>query len=64
MRYSLTVTLNYPTYTKEAPFAELSQNQMMEIAQNYLNDPELTSAIFTVVPLRYDDLIRKEVSDD
>lgn len=58
MKYSLTVTLNYPTYSKEAPFAELSQNQMMEVAQDYLANPELTSAVFTVVP------IRKEVSDD
>ena len=52
MRYSLTVTLNYPNETKEAPFAKLTQRQMMEIAQDYLNDPELTSAIFTVVVLR------------
>ena len=58
MKYSLTVTLNYPTSTKELPFAELSQNQMMEIAQDYLADPELTSAIFTVVPLNSEGSLR------
>jgi hypothetical protein len=49
--YYLTVTLNYSTYTKEVslPDTPLSQRQMMEIAQGYLNDPDLTSAIFTVV---------------
>lgn len=51
MKYSLTVTLNYPSHTKEAPFASLSQRQMMEIASEYLSDPELTSVVFTVVPL-------------
>ena len=58
MKYSLVVKLNYSTYTKEVSLidAELSQRQLMEIAQDYLSDPELTSAVFTVTPVghRYD----------
>jgi hypothetical protein len=52
MKYSLVVTLNYPSFVKEATFSELSQNQMYEIAQGYLNDPEITSVMFVVVPLK------------
>jgi hypothetical protein len=52
MKYSLHITLNYSDFVKEANFSQLSQNQMFEIAQEYLYDPDLTSAIFTVVPLR------------
>jgi hypothetical protein len=48
MRYSLTVTLNYPSDSKEATFSRLTQRQMFEISQDYLNDPELTSAVFVV----------------
>jgi hypothetical protein len=54
MKYSLQVTLNYHAYVKERSFSELSQNQMYEIAQGYLNDPEITSVIFVVVPIRED----------
>jgi len=62
MKYSLKAELTYLTYAKEASFvdARFSQRQMMEIAQDYLNDPELTSAVFTVIRQP----IRKEVSDD
>ena len=52
MRYSLTVTLNYPNLEKEAKFSRLTQRQMFEIAQDYLNDPELTSAIFVVAVIK------------
>jgi hypothetical protein len=53
MRYSLTVTLNYPNvFEREAKFSRLTQRQMFEIAQDYLNDPELTSAIFVVAVIK------------
>jgi hypothetical protein len=52
MRYSLQVTLNYSAHSTEAEFSRLSQRQMFEISQDYLNDPELTSAIFTVVVIK------------
>jgi hypothetical protein len=54
MKYSLTVTLNYPAHSTEASFSRLSQRQMFEISQDYLNDPELTSAIFVVATIKED----------
>lgn len=51
--YSLVVTLNYNTYEKEASHLEVySQRELYELAQGYLNDPNITSAVFHVVPLR------------
>lgn len=53
MKYSLTVMLNYSHCTRELPFVTVnSQRELYEIARVYLNDPEITSAVFTVVPER------------
>ncbi len=54
MMYSLTVTINYPDNTEE--YFEHSninsRRELMEIAQVYLNDPEASSVVYTVVRIK------------
>jgi hypothetical protein len=51
--YYLRVTLNYPDRDEEYQHVNVnSQRALYDISREYLNDPNITSVVFTVVPLR------------